>query len=128
MHIFKVVYDWWQINLSDHVLLNLNSPAPKPAVNIIYETWWWTSLMWGKKPSPKIIINKGSATDTIYLILFNSTIHNHFLNPYCTQFKTVKICQIRNLSSCELCSMKQLKLLQTVKQKVISWSNYIVVE
>ena len=82
----------------------------------------------GENSSPQIRVDKGSATDPIYVILLQSTIHGHFINSYCTQLKTFKIFHVRNQSNCEFFSMKQLKLLQTMKQQQIWWENDIVGE
>ena len=116
----KVVYDWWQINWFDHVLLNRNLPIPNPDVNITDKTRRWTRLMW-EKHSPQIRITIGSAINNTYAIMLKSTIHDHLLNIYCTQFKTVRICHVRNLSSYEFWPMNQLKWLQTMKQQQIWW-------
>ena len=70
----------------------------------------------------------GAATDTIDVIMLNSTIHDHFLNSYCTQSKTVKIFHVMNLASCELWPMNQSKWLQTTKQQQIRWANDIIGE
>ena len=86
INFLKVVYDWWQINWSDHVLLNINVPAPKTAINFTDDTQQWSSIRW-EKLSPQISTKNVSATDPIDKILLKSKIHAHFINSYCTQLK-----------------------------------------
>ena len=35
------------------------------------------------------------------MIMLNSKIHGHLVKSHCTLLKTVKICHVRNLASCE---------------------------
>ena len=56
--------------------------------------------MW-EKPSPQIRINKGQATDPKDAIILKSKIHYQLLNSYRKKSKTVTVCHIRNLESCE---------------------------
>ena len=107
--ILNVLTDLWHIKWSVHVLFNCNSPAPKPADNISYGTRRCVRHRWGGVGSTQIRITKGSENDHIDAIILNSKIHSHFVNSYFTQVKTVKICLLMNISSCEFLSKKQLK-------------------
>ena len=62
------------------------------------------------------MINKVSATYTIYVILLKSTIHGPLINSYFIQVKTVRIYLLINLASCELWSIKEMEQLKVIKQ------------
>ena len=88
------------MNLSDHVRMNRNDPAPNPSENISDQTRQCLRPRWGR-PSPKIRITKVPATNAIDVIMLKSTIQSQLVKSYFTQVKTVKIFLLRNLSSCE---------------------------
>ena len=100
-------------------------PLPQISPSILHTKRDDEQGLCGGKPSTQIRKNKGSSTNPINVIILNSKIEYHLLKSYCTQFKTVKKYHVRNLSSCEFWPIKQYKLLQTLKQQQIWWSNYI---
>ena len=113
IQIVKVVCDWWQINWSDHVMLNRNAPSSKPAINY-FQNERDNEVGLRGKHSPQIRIIKGLAIDPIYQIMLTSTIQDQSLNSYCAKLSSFTICHVRNLGSCEFWSIKKWKWLKIV--------------
>ena len=99
------------MNLSYHAQLNSNAPALNLAVNYFQKKRDNEVGSCGKSSSPQIRISKGSEIDPINQILLLSTLHDHFVNSYFTQFSTIKICHISKLTSCNFLPIKKWKLL-----------------
>ena len=127
-------YKFWRLymtgnRITDHIMWCLTLMLPPQIRLSILQTKRDNELsLCDKNPSPQICINNDSEIDPIDTIMLKSTIHNQFLNSYCTQFSTVKICHVRNLVSCEFCSLNELKWLQTRRQQQIWWANDIFSE